>query len=116
MSGRGIKGERGPSALESTLGWILSGPVDDYPCTGTAEVNVVQTHVLKLEAIVQEDQTTLEEQVSKFWKLESIGVLKAEQSVYESFKEEISFTEGRYEVKLPWKPDHPVLPDNYKIS
>ena len=49
--------------------------------------------------------------------LESIGIhLEKENSVYQQFEEEIRFTDGRYEVKLPWKPDHPVLPDNYFLS
>ena len=49
--------------------------------------------------------------------MESIGIhLEEENSVYRQFEEEIRFTDGRYEVKLPWKPEHPVLPDNYSLS
>ena len=76
----------------------------------------MQTHVLRFEVKPQEDQVSLDDQVSKFWKLESIGILKEEQSVYESFKEDITFTAGRYEVKLPWKSEHPTLPDNFNLS
>ena len=55
--------------------------------------------------------------MSKFWELESIGVSSShETSVYEKFVEDVRFVDGRYEVKLPWKKDHPFLPDNYLLS
>ncbi|XP_065060631.1 uncharacterized protein LOC135687920, partial [Rhopilema esculentum] len=62
-----------------------------------------------------QDQISIEEQVSKFWTLESFGILKNELSVYEDFEDEIEFSEGRYQVKLPWKKDHPTLPDNFEL-
>ena len=34
----------------------------------------------------------------------------------EEFQEKIQFKHGRYEVLLPWKEKHSVLPDNYKLS
>ena len=34
--------------------------------------------------------------------------------LYEEFQEKISFTNERYEVHLPWKTPHPLLPDNYQ--
>ena len=37
-------------------------------------------------------------------------------SVYEKFGESIRFSDGRYEVQLPWKQAHPTIPDNYDLS
>ena len=34
----------------------------------------------------------------------------------ETFKESITFRNHRYEVRLPWKEDHDLLPDNYTLS
>ena len=48
MSGQCRRGERGPIALESCLGWILSGPVYDCPASASTEVNLTDTHVLTL--------------------------------------------------------------------
>lgn len=45
-----------------------------------------------------------------------MGIRSDECSVYESFTQMISFKLGRYEVNLPWKENHPQLPDNYDLS
>lgn len=37
-------------------------------------------------------------------------------SVFNDFKDNIAFKDGRYEVSLSWKEHHPVLPDNHKLS
>lgn len=36
--------------------------------------------------------------------------------MYEEFEEKINFENNRYEVHLPWKVPHPILPDNYELS
>ena len=36
--------------------------------------------------------------------------------MFHTFEDEAQFLEGRNEVKLPWKQDHPLLPDNYSLS
>ncbi len=116
LSGKCVRGQYGPTALESCLGWILSGPVHDSIETTSGDVNIVQTHVLKIGTESPNQETCLQDQVAKFWELEGIGISKEEASVYETFQDEITFSDGRYEVKLPWKPDHPVLSDNYQLS
>ena len=99
--------EYGPAALETKLGWVLSGPVpwdQEAQCTQT---NLTLTHLLMFnEGQSKEDEPTkesLEDQLSKFWDLENLGILKSEDTVYQNFEEEIKFVDGRYEVKLPWK-------------
>ena len=47
--------------------------------------------------------------------MESLGILKYEKSVHESFTQQICMRERRYEVHLPWKESHPPLPDNYHL-
>ena len=115
ISGKCIRGERGPIALESTLGWILSGPMYDCPTPISTEVNPADTHVLALTSAERREESALEQQLARFWSLESIGIARNELSLYETFQDEIEFVNGRYQVRLPWKQEHPMLPDNYTL-
>ena len=36
--------------------------------------------------------------------------------MYEAFKDGIEFVDGRYQVRLPWKQVHPLLPDNFTLA
>ncbi|XP_028397220.1 uncharacterized protein LOC114521030 [Dendronephthya gigantea] len=51
----------------------------------------------------------------KFWDLETLGIQEKEPSVYDKFTQEVHFNGDRYEAKLPFKDEHPLLPDNYSI-
>ena len=117
LTGGCIKGEQNsPVALDSMLGWILSGPVPHCPDNSSTHANLAQaTHLLSVTQENDSVDKSLEDQVSDFWKLESLGIKKGESSVYETFEEEIEFIGGRYQVKLPWKNDHPILPDNFQL-
>ena len=55
-------------------------------------------------------------QLREFWELESLGIVKSDNSVHDMFKKYVSFKEGRYEVSLAWKEFHDPLPDNYALS
>ena len=61
------------------------------------------------------ENRALERKLAEFWDLEAIGISPEEKSVYERFNEDITFKDGRYEVKLPWKECHATLPDNYTL-
>ncbi|XP_060558297.1 uncharacterized protein LOC132718599 [Ruditapes philippinarum] len=59
--------------------------------------------------------------LERFWKLESIGILpateeKASDYLHDYQKNCITFENDKYTASLPWKPDHPNLPDNYNIT
>ena len=75
-------------------------------------MNLVQTHAMQVDT----EEMTLEKQLSKFWEIESLGISPQENSVYETFKDRIEFVDGRYQVRLPWKQDHPLLPDNFTLA
>ena len=53
--------------------------------------------------------------LQSFWDLESLGIMDPDQSVFAEFEENIRFRDGRYEVSLPWKDPHLMLPDNYQL-
>ena len=44
-----------------------------------------------------------------------MGIKDPDRSVLTQFEEKIQFRDGRYEVSLPWKDPHPVLPTNYQL-
>ena len=119
FTGCSRRGENGgPVALESQLGWILSGNVQNCPERSMDTANLVQTHVLRVsDSFLREENEdeTLIAQLSKYWNLESIGITKNEETVYQRFSDDIKFVDGRYVVNLPWKEEHPVLPDNYGL-
>ena len=77
-----------------------------------ASVTLISTHALRVGSL-QHDTETLDDRLRSFWDLES---LDPDQSVYEEFGSTVRFNDGRYEVSLPWKDPHPILPDNYQLS
>ena len=63
-----------------------------------------------------DEEISLDQQVKQFWDLETLGIKENEPTVYEKFIRDIRHDGERYEVKLPFKEFHPVLPDNYQLS
>ena len=110
------RGNTGPVAIGTKLGWVLSGPGPSMP-TQLSATNLITTHILTVGARPLNDYD-LNETLRSFWELESLGIriVEAEKSIHDKFKEEISFKDGRYKVSLPWKEMHDPLPDNYALS
>ena len=74
-----VRGEHGPVAVRTRLGWVLSGPVS--PRSPGSSTNFV-THVLNVGTVTQSDVNKgLEQQLRAFWELESIGICHDESSV-----------------------------------
>ena len=54
--------------------------------------------------------------MKRFWGLESIGILNQGKQPYNDFEESICKNqENRYEVKLPFKENHPLIHDNFQM-
>jgi hypothetical protein len=112
MTGETIRGQSGPVAVKTTLGWVLSGPVET---TGhlKSTASLITTHTLRAEGVTnQELNTTLK----TFWDLESLGILERGDPVLDHFTSTIQMKCRRYEVALPWREHHSPLPDNYDLS
>ena len=116
VTGRVIRGEVGPVATENKLGYILSGPVPRQLSHKSTVVNITAIHILKAQAVSIGVEEGLEHQLARFWELESLGIAPQEKTVYDRFEDTIQFMGGRYEVKMPWKEQHPLLPDNYGLA
>ena len=72
--------------------------------------------MLKIGCYAASDEKGLNENISKFWDLDAVGIKDNEISSYEKFKGHIKFENNRYSVKLQVKELHPILPDNYLLS
>ena len=103
-----IRGD-GPTAMQSKLGYLLSGPVSSIAITSEATTNmffVMTSH--------KEEEFNLE----KFWQLESIGISNPPKNDHDTFLENYQASlkrgpNGAYIAKLPWKQEHEPLPNNY---
>ena len=95
-----MKGHQGPTAVNTILGWVLSGPISTSERDEDDAVTLV-THVLKVHMDINTKR--LDRRLQAFWDIESIGIVDREKEVYKQFVRHIQFKEGRYEVSLPWK-------------
>jgi len=105
-TGRVSRGDDGPVAVETKLGWVLSGPATAADCC------LLTTHALRIDS---REEESLNDTLHAFWELESLGISES-LSVHQEFRESTSSKDGRYEVCLPWKKPRPILPDNYELS
>jgi hypothetical protein len=112
VTGETRRGKSGPVALNTELGWILSGPVAS-PAQDNHSTCLI-AHTLHVEGLPQDSQA-LDDRLKSFWELEAFGILGPERSIHDEFESSIRFVDGRYEVELPWKEAHPPLPDNYQL-
>ncbi|XP_053373003.1 uncharacterized protein LOC128546473 [Mercenaria mercenaria] len=109
----------GPTAVQSRIGYLLSGPlpVSTYkqlPVSVQGRPTHHMLNVLKSPT----DPCDLE----RFWRLESLGISENEENksttTYQEdyLRDSISYSNGHYSAKLPWKDDHETLPTNYDIT
>lgn len=111
---------RGPEAIRTRLGYVLSGPVNVAGAnTQLSTVNV--SHVMKTECQVVEenlvsDDFLLKEELSKFWDYDTLGVKDREGYFLEDYLTKVKFNGTRYEVFPPFKTEHAIIPDNYSLA
>ena len=115
VEGEIIKGEEmnGPVATKTRLGWVVSGPVK-----GVGN-NENESHVFHIEAetLIRDDPPVdpILKELSKFWEVESVPN-REPSSVDKQFQSDIAFVNNSYEVKMPFKEQHPLLPDNFDVA
>ena len=106
---RVVRGD-GPVAVESKLGYLLSGPLP-LPVTATS----TSFHVSILSC------TTENTHHNSFWQVESTGTNPVAQNPDAKFLQQYMDThitlqpDGAYSLKFPWKDNHPLLPSNYAV-
>ena len=107
VTGRMCRGESGPTGIHTKLGWVLSGPTQ-FSDGDACHTNLTTARILLVDA-------HLDQRLQSFWDLETLGI-RGPEKTYDEFSETITFSEGRYQVSLPWKTQHKSLPDNYQLS
>ena len=104
-----VRGE-GPTAQQSKLGYLLSGPMP---------YSISQTTSSILLQITSTVTTSKEPDLEQFWSVEAIGTNIHEEQTDTAFLQTyqnkcISQTpEGTYIAKFPWKEDRAYLPSNF---
>ena len=99
---------KGPTAVASKLGYLLSGPLHGISSTAA---------LFHVSAQVPAEATTIEQ----FWNIESTGTQPTMKDPDKEFLESYMKTsitcqqDGSYSLKFPWKENHPILPTNYNI-
>ena len=76
-------------------------------------ISLESNHTLYVD---NDDNSLIELGLNKFWNLESLGITSEESSVHQNFCDTITFKDGRYQVKLPWKDEHGKLCNNFELS
>ena len=60
-----------------------------------------------------DENELLRKQLQNFWDVETIA--SPDENIICKFENDIKHNGVRYVTKLPFKPDHDLLPDNYEI-
>ena len=113
FTGKVLQINQGITALETKLGWtILGRNIDDDSGTDTT--------------LTIMSMFTQEANISDLWRLDVLGITDPIENVTKearqaeiktSFQETTKIdNEGRYEVLLPWKENHPPLRDNRDVA
>ena len=107
-------GPHEPIAIQTTLGWVLSGPLPGEKSSSIVTCNHV-VHVIEPMPFNRQEKQDLEKSLHKLWDLDTLGI-RAEDEVHEGTIDNISFTGERYSVQLSWKVGHSPVPTNYNSS
>ena len=110
-TGEIVKIQNGPTALDTQLGWVLSGPIAIDKCSESQTTLV--THVLRVDS--KSETKALDKNLRAFWDIESLGILEREDVVQTKFERHVSFGDGYYTVSLPWRDHCLSLPSNYEL-
>ena len=76
-------------------------------------MDCLETHLLRSFLEQVEENGVLKQELQKIWEIESVG--SATSDVVSKFEEDIIHNGTRFVVKLPFKPDHDLLPDNCNV-
>ena len=110
-----VRGEVGPTAINSKFGWLLSGPTESATSSETSVTNLIISGTS--DSLFDQAQDPLIGTLKRFWETESIGIKEESEITGSSdcFNENVCFNGHRYEVRLPWKDNHPTVPSDYEL-
>ncbi|XP_044172645.1 uncharacterized protein LOC114972132 [Acropora millepora] len=112
VTGETIRGEFGPTAVRSKLGWLLSGPTNNSQNGANVISNLVISGDIFTNGAKESDE--MSDMLKRFWDVESLGIVDADcDGEFVKRKAEITFNGSHYEVDLPWKGDSFPQSNNY---
>ncbi|CAB4005252.1 E3 ubiquitin- ligase DZIP3 [Paramuricea clavata] len=116
QEGRTVRGKSNePVAVQTKLGWVLSGPLKSSSEDDDGPTSCAQVSVNLIGHVTSSKNRSLEACVEKLWDYETLGI-KHEEEASELLNDSIHFNGQRYSVSLPWKEGHSLLPTNYSCS
>ena len=95
---------KGPTAVNSFVGYLVSGPLSDT--VTTSQISSYQISAVQCD------------EIDRLWSLEAIGIHPDNENADSTASyqaESISFENNQYTARLPWKKEHSDLPSNYSI-
>lgn len=110
-----------PSATRSPLGWCVHGVVR-APGGGRAQAAHHTSLLLAADPLPSAHENALRdlhEEVRRFFLIDSLGVCSKPRQNSEDVRaiaqldRTATFVDGRWQVGLPWRDEHSVLPDSY---
>lgn len=116
VTGETRRGEEGPIAVDSKLGWLLSGPINEVSgdrCYVT-HTNLIIAGEKPLFQPSEDD--VLANSLKRFWDTESVGISDTTANEEELFDIDVRRKGNRYEVKLPWKENTQPSSNGYHLS
>ena len=111
VTGESIRGDFGPAAFKSKLGWLLSGPTNN----SQNETNVVSDLVITGESFSNgaKESDEMADVLERLWDVEGLGIVETNyESELVKRKGDITFN---YEVELPWRGDCLAQSNNYEM-
>ena len=112
VTGDIVRGEYGPTAINSKLGWLLSRPAESPTSSDESTTsNLILTQNDPHLTIPSTDDSKLADSLRRFWETESIGISEQQPNNdrEERVLRNVRHTGEQYEVGLPWKDDRPAI-------
>ena len=102
-----MRSRAGPVACGTKVGWVISGRI----IPESSDLHCFETHLLRTSVGNRESTDLLRQDLEEFWSVETIGSSK--DCVVSQF--DIIHDGTRYLAKLPFKPDHELLTDDFNV-
>ena len=74
-----VRGDSGPIALLTKIGYVLSGPTGEV--TDSVGSNLINSHVMKIQSSILSENENLQSTMKTFWANETLGVELLENDV-----------------------------------
>ena len=110
-----VRGDFGPTAINSRFGWMLSGPTKSVMKSHTTTTNLIISGTS--DGVLDHSHDPPVTTLRQFWETESIRITgdPEPKKAIDCFNENVRFNRERYEVELPWKENHPAISSDYEL-